>query len=75
MIAFELILASNYSLYYKEVFQMASTLAQQWLTIFCYKAKNLVYFGPYNFVQISQACGPNTYQITYEETFHFLCQH
>ena len=27
-----------------------------------------MYFGPYNFVQISPACGPNTYQIMYGET-------
>ena len=30
---------------------------------------------PYNFVQISLECGPNTYQILYGETLDFQCQH
>ena len=42
---------------------------------FCQKAQNCVYFEPYNFVQISSACGPNTYQIMYGETLDFQCQH
>ena len=54
---------------------MASTLCQKWLTIFCQKAQNFVYFGPYDFVQISPACGPNTYQIMYGMTLDFQCQH
>ena len=28
------------------------------------------FVGPYNFVQISPACGTNTYQEMCEETFH-----
>ena len=32
-------------------------------TIFCQKAQNSVWLGPYDFVQISQACGPNTYEM------------
>ena len=28
----------------------------------------------YDFVQISPACGPNTYQIMYGETLDFQCQ-
>ena len=54
---------------------MASTLCQKLLTIFCQKAKKNVWFGPYDFVQISQACGSNTYQIMYGETLDFQCQH
>ena len=41
---------------------MASTLCQKLLTIFCQKAQNFVWFGPYDFVPISPACGSNTYQ-------------
>ena len=39
------------------------------------KLKIFVYFGPYDFVQIPPACGPNTYQIMYGETLDFQCQH
>ena len=42
-------------------FKMASTLCQKLLAIFCQKAQNFVY----DFVQISPACGSNTYQIMY----------
>ena len=36
-----------------------------------------MHFGPYDFVQISPACGPTIYQIMYgaEETLDFRCQH
>ena len=44
--------------------KMASTFCQKWLTIFGQKAQNFVYFGPYDFVQISPACGPNTYHLS-----------
>ena len=50
---------------------MASTLCQKQLTIFCQKAPNFVQFGPYDFVQISPACGPNNYQIMNGETLDF----
>ena len=44
--------------------KMVSTLCQNWfkkkLCFFCGKAQNFVWFGQYNFVQISPACGPNT---------------
>ena len=53
---------------------MASTLCQKWLTIFCQKDQNFIYFGPYDFVQISPA-GPKTYQIMYEETLDFQCHY
>ena len=43
--------------------------------IFGRKAQNFVKFGPYDFVLISPACGPNTYQIRYGETLDFQCQH
>ena len=46
---------------------MASTLCQEWLTIFVKKARNFVQFGQYDFAQIPPACGPNTYQIMCEE--------
>ena len=36
--------------------------------IFCQKNKKIVQLGAYKFVQISPACGPNTYQIMYEKT-------
>ena len=42
--------------------------------VFCQKAPDFMQFGPYNFVQISLACGPNTYQIMYGKTFDFQCQ-
>ena len=35
--------------------------------------QNLILFGPYNFVQFSPACGPNTYQIMYGETLDLQC--
>ena len=48
-------------------FKMASTLGK--------KFKNFVWFGPYDFVQITPACGPNTKQIMHGETLNFQCQH
>ena len=30
-------------------------------TGFCHKAQNFVYFGPYDFVQISPSCGANSF--------------
>ena len=42
---------------------------------FCSKSQNFVHFGPYDLVQISPVCGPNTYQIMYRETLEFQCQH
>ena len=47
---------------------MASTLCQYLVTIFGQKTQNFVWFGPYDFVQTSLACGSNTYQIMYGET-------
>ena len=41
---------------------MALTLSQKWLTIFCQKAQNFLYFVQCDFVQISPAYGSNTYQ-------------
>ena len=54
--------------------RMASTLSQIKLTIFCQKAQNFVHLLPYDFVQISPACGPNNYQIMYGEILDFRCQ-
>ena len=54
---------------------MASTLSRKWLTIFWKKkTQNFVYFVPCDFVQISPACGLNTYQIMYGETLDFQFQ-
>ena len=39
---------------------MMSTLCQKLLTILGQKAQNFVWFGLYEFVKISTACGPNT---------------
>ena len=54
---------------------MASTLCQNWLTIFYHKDQNFLQFGPYDFDQILPACSPNTYQRMYGETLDFQCQH
>ena len=48
--------------------KMTSTLCQKLITIFGQKAHNFVWFRLCDFVQISPACGPNTYQIMYGET-------
>ena len=69
-----IILASNNCLCYINVSKMASSLSQKRLTILVLKSSYFVYFGPYHFVQISQAYGPNTYQILYGETLYFQCQ-
>ena len=54
---------------------MVSNALSKWWTIFCLKASNFVYFGPYEFVQISPAYCPNTYQIIYGESLDFQRQH
>ena len=54
---------------------MVSIFCQNGEQFFGQKAQNFVYFGPYDFVQISPACGPNTYQIMYGDTLDFQCQH
>ena len=41
----------------------------------CPKAQKFVHFGPYDLVQILPVCGPNMYQIMYEETLDFQCKH
>ena len=38
-------------------------------------AQNIVQFEPYEFVQISPACGPNAYQKMYGEIKGFQFQH
>ena len=38
-------------------------------------AQNFAYFGPYDFVEISPARGPNAYQIMCGGTLDFLCHH
>ena len=42
-------------------------------SVLCQTIRNFVHFGPYELVQISPACVPNTYQIMYEETLSFQC--
>ena len=54
---------------------MASTLCQKIVNHLCQKAQNLVWFGRCDFLRISPACVPNTYQIMYGETLDFQCQH
>ena len=39
------------------------------LVFFCQKAQNFVQFGPHDLVQISPACGTNTYQICMERLY------
>ena len=38
---------------------------------FCQKAQNPVFLGLKDFIQISPACGSNTYQIMYGSTLDF----
>ena len=42
---------------------------------FSSKPQNFVHFGPYDLVQISPVCGPNTYQIINRESLEFQFQH
>ena len=70
------ILASNKCFSHRNVFQNGvNTMSKIVNHFFVKKAQNFVWFRPYDFVQISQTCGPNTYQIIYIETFDFQCQH
>ena len=63
------------SLCHRNVFQNGVKLSHKWLTTFCQKAQSFVYFLPNDFVQISAACGQNTYQILYGETLDFRFKH
>ena len=54
---------------------MSQKRLTKWLTIFCQKAKTLeISLIPYDFAQITPACGPNTDQIMSRETLDFQCQ-
>ena len=65
-IVFQLILYHWTIFYVTETpFKMASTLSQN-------KEKFKIYI-PYDFVHISRACGPNTFQIMYGQTLDFQC--
>ena len=44
-------------------------------SIFCQKAHNFVYSGPYDFIQIPLACSTNIFKEMYGETLDFQCQH
>ena len=71
-------LAFNNCFSYRNVFQNGVNALSKMVfknPLFCQKAQNFVYFEPYDFVQISRACGPNTYQIMYGETLDLQCQH
>ena len=58
------ILASSNRLYHSNIFENGvSTFSK-----ICRNAQIFVYFGQYEFVQISSGCGSNTYQIMYGET-------
>ena len=50
------------------VFQNGVNTLSNLLIIFVKKVQNFVWFGPYDVVQILQACGPSTNQIMYGET-------
>ena len=52
MIVFQLLYRTIFNVT-ETFFKMASKLPQKWLTIFCQKAQNFVYFVPYNLVNIS----------------------
>ena len=67
-------LVSNNCLCNRNVFRIGVNTFSKWLTIFCQIAENFVYSVSYDFVKISPACGPNTYQIMYEEILDFQCQ-
>ena len=69
MIVFELIFQHQTIVSVTETSsKMASTLSKVVNHFFCHKAQNFVWSGLYDFVQISQACGPNSYEIMYGET-------
>ena len=68
-------IAWNNCISHRNVFQNGINALSKWWTIFCQKAHNFVYYGPSDFVQVSQPCGANTYQIMYGETLDFQCQH
>ena len=53
---------------------MASTHSKIWLTVFCQKVQDLVYFLPHDFVKISPACCPNTNKTIYRDTLEFQSQ-
>ena len=60
--------------------KMTTTL-QKLLTILCQKSQNCAYLGPYDFVNLTSAFGPNIHQIMYGETLDLRrdldlqCQH
>ena len=60
-------LALNNCLFHGNIFQNGVMAFSKMVNHFLPKAQNFVYFIPNNFVQISQACGPNIYQIMYGE--------
>ena len=80
MIVFQLIfniLASNNCFSHRNVFQKdVNTFSKMWFFFFFFqKVQNFIEFGLYDFVQISPARGPNTYQIMYVETLDMQCLH
>ena len=68
-------LAPNNCLSHRNVFQNGVNILSKTVNHFCQNAKNFVWFGLHDFVQILPARGPNTYHITYGETLDFQCQH
>ena len=67
-------LASNNCFCHRNVFKNGIITFSKMLTISYQKAQNFAHFLLYHFVQISQACGPYTYQIMYGETLGLQCQ-
>ena len=43
-------------------------------SVYCQEAQGFVHFGPYDLIQISPACAPNTYRIMYGETYRLQVQ-
>ena len=60
---------------HRNVFQNGINTLSKMVNHFCQKAQNFVHVEPYDFVQISPAYGPNTYQIMYGKTLDFQCQY
>ena len=67
------VLASNNYLCDRNVLQNGVNSFSKMLNHFCQKAQIYEYFVPYDLVQISAACDPNTYHIMYGGTLDFPC--
>ena len=57
------------------VSETSSKMVVKKVNNFLLKSSTFLKFEPYDFVQISPICGPNTYHIMYGDTLDFWCQH